>query len=80
MVSIIDHVESHIVTEPGDHATHEFQVGVHPIVAQESLGHSTIAVTLDLYSRVMLGIREYAAKRVDTALQAAIRSRSKNNT
>ncbi len=62
------------------HATHEFKVGVHPKVAQERLGHSTIAVTLDLYSRVMLGIQEDAAKRVDTALQAAIRSRSENDT
>ena len=26
--------------------------GVHPKVAQERLGHSTIAVTLDLYSHV----------------------------
>jgi integrase len=34
------------------HATQLLLAGVHPKVAQERLGHSTIAVTLDLYSHV----------------------------
>ena len=37
------------------HATHMLASGVHPKIAQERLGHSTIAITLNLYSHVMLG-------------------------
>jgi integrase len=45
--------------------------GVHPKVAQERLGHSTIAVTLDLYSHVTATMQEDAAARVDAAFQSA---------
>src|SRR4029077_7591774 len=34
------------------HATQLLSAGVHPKVAQERLGHSTITTTLDLYSHV----------------------------
>jgi integrase len=57
------------------HATHLFQAGVHPKIAQERLGHSTIAVTLDLYSHVMPGMQEDAAMRVDKALKSALGKR-----
>ncbi len=57
------------------HATHLFQAGVHPKIAQERLGHSTIAVTLDLYSHVMPGMQEDAAMRVDKALKSALGTR-----
>lgn len=60
------------------HATQLFKEGVHPKVAQERLGHSTISVTLDLYSHVMPGMQEDAALRVDTALRAALGKRSEN--
>jgi hypothetical protein len=33
-------------------ATLALQAGVHPKVVQERLGHSTIAITLDIYSHV----------------------------
>jgi len=46
--------------------------GVHPKIASERLGHSTIGVTLDLYSHVMPGMQADAAEQVDAALQAAI--------
>jgi integrase len=46
--------------------------GVHPKVAQERLGHSSISVTLDLYSHVMPGMQEDAAARVDATLRAAL--------
>src|SRR5262249_39687580 len=52
-------------------------LGVHPKVASERLGHSRVAVTLDLYSHVLPGMQEDAATRVDDALQAAIRQRQK---
>jgi integrase len=57
------------------HATQMLAAGVHPKVASERLGHSTIGITLDLYSHVMPGMQADAAEQVDAALQAAISSR-----
>jgi integrase len=42
--------------------------GVHPKVVQEALGHSTIAVTLDLYSHVVPSLQRDAAKQIGVAL------------
>jgi integrase len=33
-------------------ATLALQAGVHPKIVQEQLGHSTLAITLDIYSHV----------------------------
>ncbi len=60
------------------HATQLFEEGVHPKIVQERLGHSTIAVTLDLYSHAVPGMQEDAAMKVDRALQAARRTRIEN--
>ena len=54
------------------HATHLLANGVHPKIAQERLGHSSVGITLDLYSHVMPGMQEDAAAKVDAALRAAI--------
>ena len=54
------------------HATQMLADGVHPKIAQERLGHSSIAITLDLYSHVLPGMQEDAAAKVDAALRAAI--------
>jgi integrase len=54
------------------HATHLLASGVHPKIAQERLGHSSIAITLDLYSHVLPGMQEDAASRVDAVLRAAL--------
>jgi integrase len=55
------------------HATQLLSVGVHPKIAQERLGHSTVSITLDLYSHVMPGMQQDAAAcKVDAALHAAI--------
>lgn len=54
------------------HATHLLMSGVHPKIAQERLGHSSIAVTMDIYSHVLPGIQEEAAKKVGDALGAAM--------
>jgi integrase len=62
------------------HATQLFKDGIHPKVVQERLGHSTIAVTLDLYSHVLPGMQEDAASRVDTALRAALGRLDKTDT
>lgn len=45
-------------------ATLALQAGVHPKVVQERLGHSTIGVTLDVYSHVMPSMETDAADRV----------------
>jgi integrase len=60
------------------HATHLLGSGVHPKIASERLGHSKIGITLDLYSHVLPGMEADAAERVDAALQAAIKRRSKD--
>ncbi len=60
------------------HATQMLQAGVHPKVAQERLGHSTIATTMDLYAHVTDTMQEDAAARVDRALRAAIGKPKKN--
>ena len=53
------------------HATQLLADGVHPKVAQERLGHSTISTTMDLYSHVTETMQADAAARLDTAFQAA---------
>jgi integrase len=57
------------------HATHLLASGVHPKVAQERLGHATVAITLDLYSHVLPGMQADAASRVDEALRQALDKR-----
>jgi integrase len=54
------------------HATQLLLAGVHPKVAQERLGHSTITTTLDLYSHVSETMQEDAAARLDTIFRSAI--------
>ena len=54
------------------HASQMLAAGVHPKVASERLGHSSIGITLDLYSHTMPGMQADAAEQVDAALQAAI--------
>ncbi|WP_132254384.1 tyrosine-type recombinase/integrase [Methylobacterium segetis] len=54
------------------HATQMLANGVHPKIAQERLGHSSVGITLDLYSHVLPGMQEDAAAKVDAALRAAI--------
>ena len=44
------------------------QNGEHPKVVSERLGHSTVAITMDLYSHVMPGIQDEAAARLDALL------------
>ena len=48
--------------------------GTHMKVASERLGHSSIGITMDLYSHVLPGMQEEAAERVDKALTAALNS------
>lgn len=50
------------------HATLLLRQGVHPKVVQERLGHSTISMTLDIYSHVVPGMQERAAVDLENLL------------
>jgi integrase len=46
--------------------------GVHPKIVSEMLGHSTVAITLDVYSHVTPGLQEAAARSLDALLPAGL--------
>jgi len=46
--------------------------GVHPKIVSEALGHSTVAITLDIYSHVTPGLQEAAAKQLDCVLPVGV--------
>lgn len=70
----LPHIRLHVATRH-THATQMLAAGIHPKVAQERLGHSTVSITLDLYSHVLPGMQEEAADRVDLAVRDAINRR-----
>jgi integrase len=39
--------------------------GVHPKIVSEMLGHSSVSITFDIYSRVIPGLGEAAAKAME---------------
>ena len=47
------------------HASLMLKQGIHPKIVQERLGHSSIAMTLDIYSHVAPGLQEAAALKFD---------------
>lgn len=53
------------------HATQLLAAGIKPRIASERLGHSTIGITLDLYSHVMPSMQANAEEQVDAAIQSA---------
>jgi integrase len=57
------------------HATHMLASGVHPKIAQERLGHSSVSVTIDLYSHVLPNMQAEAVNRVDARLREALNRR-----
>ena len=50
-------------------ATLMLQQGVHPKVVQERLGHSSINITLDIYSHVFPNLQVDAAEKLETLLR-----------
>jgi integrase len=58
------------------HASHMLASNVHPKIVQERLGHSSIAITMDIYSHLMPNMQEGAASAVDGVLRAAIKKRA----
>ncbi|MBN1189572.1 MAG: site-specific integrase [Dehalococcoidales bacterium] len=54
------------------HATIMLKAGVHPKIVQERLGHSSISMTLDIYSTVLPGLQEAAAEKFDNIIRPKI--------
>ena len=54
------------------HLTQLLRTGVHPKIASERAGHSSVSMTLDTYSHVIPGMQEDAAKKVDMAMRTAL--------
>ena len=46
-------------------ATILLAAGVHPKIVQERLGHSSVAITLDVYSHVLPSMQQETAKKID---------------
>ncbi len=61
-------------------ATQLLASNVHPKVAQERLGHSTVATTMDIYSHVVPTMQEDAARKVDVAIRNVISGHKENAT
>jgi integrase len=51
------------------HATLALQAGVHPKVVSERLGHTTIAMTLDVYSHAIPALEQDAAATIAALIQ-----------
>jgi integrase len=49
-------------------ATLALVAGVQPKIVQERLGHATISMTLDTYSRVLAGMQHEAAAQIEALL------------
>jgi integrase len=63
---------SHIMPVHGlrhTHITALLRANVHPKVASERAGHSSVGFTLDRYSHVIPSLQEDAALRIDAALR-----------
>jgi len=54
------------------HATLALAAGIHPKVVQERLGHSSVTMTLDLYSHAVPGMQADAASRIAALVDKAV--------
>ena len=53
------------------HATHLLENNTHPKIVSERLGHSTTAITLDLYSHILPTLQETVTASIDESLKGA---------
>jgi integrase len=60
------------------HASHLLASNVHPKIVQERFGHSSVAITMDIYSHLMPNMQTDAIALVDEAFKAAINKRTKD--
>ena len=51
------------------HASLMLKAGVHPKIVSERLGHSSVSITLDVYSHVVPGFQQAADKTFDETLE-----------
>ena len=51
------------------HATMMLKNGVNPKIVSERLGHSSVVITLDIYSHVLPGLQEEAAMKFEESLR-----------
>jgi integrase len=56
------------------HATALLSAGVHPRVAQERLGHASMAITMEIYSHVTKRLEDDAAAKIDEAFGSSFGS------
>lgn len=61
------------------HASFMLKQGTHPKIVQERLGHASIQTTLDVYSHVVPGLQEAAAKRFDEMIMPAAKTEVEEN-
>jgi integrase len=54
------------------HITELLRAGVHPKIASERAGHSSVAMTLDTYSHAVPSMQEDAALRIEGTLRALL--------
>lgn len=54
------------------HSTLMLLAGEHPKAVQERLGHSSLGITLDVYSHVLPGIQAGAAAKLDGTITTAL--------
>jgi integrase len=57
------------------HASHLLASNVHPKIVQERFGHSSVAITMDIYSHLMPNMQTDAVALVDGVMRAAINKR-----
>ncbi|MEZ5351413.1 MAG: site-specific integrase [Bryobacteraceae bacterium] len=60
------------------HASQLLRAGISPKVIQERLGHSKVGFTLDVYSHLLPGMQEEAARKVDAGLRLALQEQRRN--
>ena len=58
------------------HITNLLREGVHPKIASERAGHSSVATTLDLYGHVTENLQRETAEKVDMAMRKALEGRN----
>jgi integrase len=61
------------------HASLLLQQGVHPKIVSERLGHSTVSITLDIYSHVLPGLQKQAADDFASLIRQARASNQSSN-
>ena len=53
--------------------------GIHPKIAQELFGHSTLTTTLGLYAHVTDTMQNDAVSKLDSAFRSGIKTHSRNS-